>query len=103
VGEPPANGFGLYDMHGNVWEWCQDDGIDSYDGAEHRAGDGLRVKPVVDAYRVSRGGSFGNDARLVRSASRTESMPYVRLATLGFRPAWLHPASPRFPERRASD
>ncbi len=85
VGEKEPNAFGLYDMHGNVREWCED-AWGSYK-TNARAGDGLRVKPVGDAPRVFRGGSFASSARLARAAVRDCWLPDVRLAYLGFRPA----------------
>ena len=70
-----ANAFGIYDMHGNVWEWCQDWYHDSYsaiagdaptDGSAWMTG-GEQKK------RVERAGAWGNDANLTRSASRIAS------------------------------
>ncbi|MEX1367079.1 MAG: formylglycine-generating enzyme family protein, partial [Nannocystaceae bacterium] len=91
VGELEPNEFGLYDMHGNVLEWCEDDWVDSYANAEHRAGDGLRVKPVGGADRVVRGGLFGGAARDARSAFRDRGAPVSRWYYVGFRPAQGHP------------
>ncbi len=87
VGELDPNGFGLYDMHGNVWEWCTDAWVGSYKGAEHRAGDGLRTQPVGDASRVFRGGAFISTARYARSAYRSSWRPDFRDSIVGFRPA----------------
>jgi formylglycine-generating enzyme required for sulfatase activity len=89
VGELEPNAFGLYDMHGNVYEWCED----AFGGYETRprAGDGLRHEPVGDAARVFRGGSFRFVARLARSAYRYGDGPGVRWSSVGFRPAQGHP------------
>ncbi|MFO7565865.1 MAG: formylglycine-generating enzyme family protein [Enhygromyxa sp.] len=90
VGEKEANPFGLYDMHGNVWEWCRDGWVDNYKTAP-RAGDGLRHEPVAEGYRVIRGGSWGDAARGARSAFRDGSRPGGRGLFLGFRPAQVIP------------
>jgi formylglycine-generating enzyme required for sulfatase activity len=89
VGELEANPFGLYDMHGNVFEWC----LDSFGPytTRPRAGDGLRHEPVGDASRVFRGGSFGDTARYARSAYRLWDAPGFRWFVLGFRPAQVIP------------
>ncbi|MEW6073947.1 MAG: SUMF1/EgtB/PvdO family nonheme iron enzyme [Planctomycetota bacterium] len=85
VGEKPANDFGLYDTHGNVWEWCQDEWSTNYKKPQ-------RVHPAAyeskgDGGRVVRGGSFHVVARFARSAFRFGWLPRFRFAYLGFRPA----------------
>ena len=67
VGEKRLNAWGLYDMHGNVWEWCQD----WYDGDYY--GKSAREDPpgpATGSIRVHRGGSWGNPAADCRSAYR---------------------------------
>jgi formylglycine-generating enzyme required for sulfatase activity len=82
VGEKQPNAFGLYDMHGNVWEWCWDGyAADYYQQAP--AGDPRGPGPA--AHRVSRGGSWNDDARRARSACRDKDSPGLRYYTLGFR------------------
>ncbi len=85
VGGLPANPWGLYEMHGNVWQWCQDHWHDSYDGAP---GEGLAWEDMgapAGAIRVVRGGSWNDDARYVRSAYRGRSVPGFCYNDLGFR------------------
>jgi formylglycine-generating enzyme required for sulfatase activity len=82
VGSFGANAFGLFDMHGNVWEWCQD-GSGPY-GTERRTGDGLRLA-ANEERRVSRGGSFAFPASDARSAYRFFDMAGTRDANLGLR------------------
>lgn len=77
------NGWGLYDMHGNVSEWCEDDFHSSYDAAPS---DG---RPWVDlvraSFRVNRGGGWYDPAVNCRSASRGYDAPGYRGFIIGFR------------------
>jgi formylglycine-generating enzyme required for sulfatase activity len=78
-----ANAFGLSDMHGNVWEWCQDPWHDSYQGAPT---DGSAwIEGGESTSRVLRGGSWNNGPRSCRSASRDYNDPDNRDFLNGFR------------------
>ncbi|MFZ4766188.1 MAG: formylglycine-generating enzyme family protein [Roseimicrobium sp.] len=80
VGSYTANAWGLYDMHGNVWEWCED----RWDGTAKLTG-GTDPLSAVGSYRVFRGGSWVNLGRICRSAYRNGYDPGLRLNYLGFR------------------
>jgi formylglycine-generating enzyme required for sulfatase activity len=77
VGKLKPNAWGLCDMHGNVWQWCSD-----YYKEGSRRG---RQGPAAGASRVCRGGSFDNDPRGCRAASRGGQVPSNRTVYLGFR------------------
>ena len=77
-----ANGFGLYDMHGNVWEWTQDCGNDSYRGAPN---DGTAWLSGDCSERVLRGGSWDNGPNGLRSANRGRNYADYRYFISGFR------------------
>ena len=113
VGSYGANGYGLYDMAGNVWEWC----LDVYDRdfylhsprenpvsgsprenrvfgvspRENRVFGGGSIQSILDNYsnnessRVLRGGSWGNGASNVRCANRNSTAPAVTNSYIGFR------------------
>jgi formylglycine-generating enzyme required for sulfatase activity len=83
VGKKKANGWGLYDMHGNVWEWVEDDWHDNYSGAPND-GSAWIDKPR-GLGRVVRGGSWLYDAQVCRSARRFNAAPGARNDTVGFR------------------
>ena len=83
VGQKQPNSFGLYDMHGNVWEWCQDYYQDSYAGAPTDGSTWLSGKD--SRYRVLRGGSWGSYADGCRSADRRRNEPGGRVSRNGFR------------------
>jgi formylglycine-generating enzyme required for sulfatase activity len=70
VGRFPANVWGLYDMHGDVWEWCLDDWHDNYDGAPIDGTAWIDEKPEKLSGKVLRGGSWVNDPGDCRSATR---------------------------------
>ncbi|MGB9929388.1 MAG: formylglycine-generating enzyme family protein [Methanosarcina sp.] len=82
VGQMQPNPWGLYDMHGNVREWCQDNYHSSYEGAPT---DGSAWENVTIKSRVVRGGSWCDRRWDCRSANREEDSPEGRLDALGFR------------------
>lgn len=85
VGSFPPNQFGLYDMHGNVWEWCVDHWHENYEGAPN---DGTAWLTDNEAStRLLRGGSWLSTAWFCRSASRFRSLPDGRNFRIGFRVA----------------
>jgi formylglycine-generating enzyme required for sulfatase activity len=80
------NGFGLHDMHGNVWEWVEDCWIDSYKGAPSDAS--ARTTACTDSSRrVLRGGSWGSYPGFLRSADRGGDTSDYRNIDDGFRVA----------------
>ena len=85
VGSFGPNAFGLYDMHGNVWEWVEDTWRENYDRAPRDASAWLRGGDP--SYRVVRGGSWRNESEQVRAAVRFKRNINVRFDTLGFRVA----------------
>lgn len=80
VGSFAANQFGLYDMHGNVWEWTASCYSENYNGAETQCFD-----VNTDTYRMLRGGSWVNTKRSIRSASRIRRDANDRADFIGFR------------------
>ncbi len=84
----PANPWGLYEMHGNIWEWCADDWQQQL--SAESVIDPLYTSSYPGAYRVVRGGSWYNYGRSVRSADRYRGTPDDRDDNLGFRLALGH-------------
>ncbi|MEM7063446.1 MAG: SUMF1/EgtB/PvdO family nonheme iron enzyme [Cyanobacteria bacterium P01_B01_bin.77] len=80
---PLANTFGLCEMHGNVWEWCQDHWHENYEGAPVDSNAWLSNDEI--ASRVIRGGSWNHAPRQCRSACRARENPSNRVPDLGFR------------------
>jgi formylglycine-generating enzyme required for sulfatase activity len=80
VKQKPVNPFGLYDMHGNVYEWCLDWSGDYTSGSLTDP-----VGALTGSDRVDRGGSWSGYASVCRSANRSRSDPSVRDDDLGFR------------------
>jgi formylglycine-generating enzyme required for sulfatase activity len=82
VGSFAPNKFGLYDMHGNVWEWVEDCYESNYDAASMN---GSASTSGECSDRVVRGGSWNVQPELLRSASRSGAAPGARNHNLGFR------------------
>lgn len=85
VGAYPPNAFGLYDMHGNVWEWVEDCYHDSYDGAPPDGSVWPSPSNESCTYRVLRGGSWYLQPEDLRSADRFGINPGSRIDLFGFR------------------
>jgi formylglycine-generating enzyme required for sulfatase activity len=80
----PPNNFGLYDFHGNLWEWCGDGWHSDYWGAPN---DGS-IWPGAKGSHVFRGGTWNSGPRSCRSACRVKSDSYARTNYIGFRVAY---------------
>jgi len=80
VGSYPANPWGLFDMHGNVWEWC-------WDWKENYTSDNKidPTGPVSGKYRAERGGSWSSGGNNIRSAIRSYDFPSIKGYNDGFR------------------
>jgi len=90
VGSYPPNAWGLYDMHGNVGEWCADFYDQDYYGKSPKADPtgpekGVLATDYGDFYRVVRGGNWLDEGRACRSASRWRAMPKEPYRLIGFR------------------
>ena len=90
VGGKQANELGLYDMSGNVWEWCADQWHDNYKGAPKEGSAWLGEKKGTN--RVLRGGSWFSTARHCRSANRHGYAPSYRYNAFGFRLSLIFPS-----------
>jgi formylglycine-generating enzyme required for sulfatase activity len=93
VGLLEPNAWGLYDMHGNVWEWCSDWYGDYPKGAVSDP-----TGPKEGSRRVRRGGCWGYEAAGCRSAFRSRFHPSFRSSSLGFRLALSPSGIPKSPE-----
>ena len=87
VGSFPPNGFGLYDMHGNVWEWC----LDGWHGSYTRAPSEGSAWESSSGSRVLRGGSWSVSPSVCRAALRNRSTRVDRNLNVGFRVIALAP------------
>jgi len=80
TGSFPPNAWGLYDMHGNVWEWCWD-----YYSNPNTTPLSDPTGPASGTHRINRGGSWSSPGKLLRSAVRASDFPETAGSNLGFR------------------
>ncbi len=91
VGSFPANAWGLHDMHGNVWEWCEDGWHDGYEGAPRDGSAWIEEDRTEEPHRLLRGGSWYRHPRYCRSAVRADYQRVDRYDPLGFRVCCVPP------------
>ncbi len=82
VGQYAPNGFGLYDMHGNVLEWVEDCYMESYEGSPT---DGRPVSDTPGCQRVLRSGAWSYGPRVIRAGNRYPTAPVDRMNIVGIR------------------
>ncbi|MDK2947891.1 MAG: hypothetical protein PWQ63_1051 [Methanolobus sp.] len=82
VGQKKPNPWGLYDMNGNVWEWCEDKWHSSFEGAPE---DGSAWGDSSSFLRIDRGGCWSSLSRFCRSALRSANIADDRMGFTGFR------------------
>ncbi len=99
VGEKKPNTWGLYDMHGNVWQWCEDY-YGPYEGLNDK--DPLRSSKHSEDLRVVRGSSWIYQAQDCRAAIRRWNVPGDRFNEIGFRVAFDAVARSDDPDRKAA-
>lgn len=87
VGVKKPNNWGLFDMHGGVWEWCSD-GFASFDESKVVNDP---TGPAEGDYRIIRGGSWFNEPEALRSANRHRHHVDSRQTNIGFRVVWIVP------------
>jgi len=86
VGTKKPDAHGIYDLHGNVWEWCLDwFAADYYAKGPRRNPQG----PDAGTQRVIRGGAWSSSAKFCRSATRDMYPPSTKVADVGFRVVML--------------
>ena len=91
VGQKKPNGWGLYDMSGNVWEWCEDDWHDSYAGAPDDGTAWIDNDNRSQSRKCLRGGSWSRYPVCCRSAIRIRLNPVIHHGNIGFRVACVSP------------
>jgi formylglycine-generating enzyme required for sulfatase activity len=89
----PANSWGLQDMHGNVWEWCEDHWHSSYDFAPEDGQPWLIPAAGTNEQRLLRGGCWNESPSRCRSAFRMSAPPELCINSVGFRVCCLPPGS----------
>jgi formylglycine-generating enzyme required for sulfatase activity len=94
VGSFPPNAFGLYDLHGNVYEWCLDHWHENYNGAPTDGSAWLSNNEKERCLRLLRGGSWLDNPRYCRAANRSRNECDNRYDIIGFRVVFSVPRTP---------